>query len=303
MSWIFIALAGSAVGAAIHIVDKTVLQNYVKTYVSFLLIIAIFQGLVGLTIVGIFYWFEHITVYASLMAFASGGIFGASGVLFLYVLSTQEVSRTVPVIQTAPVFAAILGLTFLEESLTNTQWLAIVITALGAIMLSRKSDSKKGVFLYSSLAMLLVASFAQAAAQVMGKIPLEDLSIPMTHGFRSLGLSLAMFTSSIFNRTARSDVINMLNWHKNRLAFIAISEIGFVTISFLLFLWAISLSQVGLVTAVYATRSLFVLLYSTLITLGFKELLGEKVTYKTILIKMASVTLIVSGVTLISMPQ
>ena len=141
MSWIFIAVVGSAVGAAIHIVDKTVLQNYVKTYVSFLLIIAIFQGLVGLTIVGILFWFETITIYASLIAFVSGGIFGASGVLFLYVLSTQEVSRTVPVIQTAPVFAAMLGLAFLGESLTNTQWLAIFITALGAIMLSRKSDS------------------------------------------------------------------------------------------------------------------------------------------------------------------
>jgi len=300
LSWLIIALLGSIIGAAIHVVDKTVLEHYVKTYVSFLLIIAIFQGTVGLVIIGSLVWIENLDIYSCSVAIISGSIFGFSGVAFLRILNTQEVSRVVPVVQTAPIFAALLGMMFLGERLDNVQWLAILITAFGAILLSIRKSGSSSVTLHGSLLILLLASCAQALARVTGKIPLEELSIPMTHGFQSLGLSSAMFIASVFNKTARNDVINIWQFHKKRLALIATSEIGFVTASFLLFLWAISLSPVGLVTAVYATRSVFLLVYSTFLTLIFGNILREDISFKAISTKAMSVTLIVSGVILIS---
>jgi uncharacterized membrane protein len=293
-------LLGSIIGAAVHIVDKTALEHYVKTYVSYLLIIAIFQGLVGVSIIASLVWTENLNIYSCTMAVLSGSVFGFSGVLFLRTLNTQEVSRTVPVIQTAPVFAALLGLVFLGEHLNEIQWLAILITAAGALLLSVKKSNGNNLTLDGSLLILILASFTQALARVIGKTPLEDLSIPMTHGFQSLGLSSVMFIASGFNKAARNDVIKMWQYHKSRLAFIATSEIGFVTASFLLFLWAISSSPVGLVTAVYATRSLFLLIYSTSLSLIIGDILGEDITLKSITLKVISVILIVFGVILIS---
>lgn len=300
MSWLVIALLGSIIGAAIHIVDKTVLEHYVKTYVSFFLIIAIFQGLIGFLLIGSFAWTETLNVYSCAIAVLSGSVLGFSGVLFLRILSTQEVSRSVPVLQTAPIFAALLGLLFLGERLDNVQWMAIIVTATGAILLSIRKSEGSNITFHKSLLILLIASCAQALARVTGKIPLEELSIPMTHGFQSLGLSSVMLIFSVFNESARKDVINMWVFHKRRLALVATSEIGFVTVSFILFLWAISLSPVGLVTAVYATRSVFLLTYSTFLTLIFGNLLREDISFKAISIKVISVTLIVSGVILIS---
>ena len=77
---------------------------------------------------------------------------------------------------------------------------------------------------------------------------------------------------------------------------VLVSELGLVNGSFLLLLWAISSGPVGLVTALVSTRSVFVLLYSTTLSLRFKGLLAEKVTSKLIVFKLFSITLIIIGV-------
>ena len=50
-----------------------------------------------------------------------------------------------------------------------------------------------------------------------------------------------------------------------------------------------------------ATRSLFLVLYSTLLSIRFRGLLGERMTPATVAIKFAAVTLIVGGVAGISL--
>ena len=56
-----------------------------------------------------------------------------------------------------------------------------------------------------------------------------------------------------------------------------------------------------LVTTLVATRSLFLVLYSTLLTMRFRGLLGERMTAATVTVKFAAVTLILGGVAGISL--
>jgi drug/metabolite transporter (DMT)-like permease len=301
LSWVIIALAASAVMAGINIVDKTMLQHYVRTHFTLFLLIGLFQTIIGLILVTIFIWSSPIAIRPVIWAFFSGSLFGLGGICLISVLRSQEVSRTVPIAQSAPIFAAILGYLFLGENLNSIQWLAVLVTASGALLLSvRKGSGYAGIFLHSSVVILLVSSFLTASGQVTGKVPLETLSVPLTQGFRALGVSSVLLLASMFRKDARLDVIFLVSSRSKGLLVLAFSEIVLVTTGFMLFLWAISLGPVGLVTAIGATRSIFVLIYSTAITIGAKDFLGENITPKTIAVKLTSVALIVSGVAAIA---
>ena len=61
-----------------------------------------------------------------LWALASGALFALGAQAFMHVLFSEEVSRTVPVIQSAPIFTALFAFFFLGEQLGPVEWLAIV---------------------------------------------------------------------------------------------------------------------------------------------------------------------------------
>ncbi len=297
MSWVIIALGAAAVMAIANIVDKAILQNYVRTHVSLQLLIGMFQGVVGVALVASLVWTEEFTASAVAWAFFSGSLLGFGGLLLIYVLNSQEVSRTIPVVQSAPIFAAIMGYLFLGESLSPIQWLAVLVTASGAVLLSVRHDKEyRRVFVHNSLFLLTAVSIFSAAGLVTGKMPLDTLSVPLTHGFRSLGLSSVFLIASFSNTKARHDVARLVRSRSRGLLLVSISELVVVSVGFMLLLWAISMGPVGLVTAIMATRSFFVLLYGTVLTLGFRDILGEQVTPGVLIVKFVSIALIVTGV-------
>ena len=69
----------------------------------------------------------------------------------------------------------------------------------------------------------------------------------------------------------------------------------------LLGLWALSLGPVALVTPLLGTRSFFVVLYSTVLAMRFRELLGEQVSTGAVTVKFVSVALIIAGIGIISL--
>ena len=85
------------------------------------------------------------------------------------------------------------------------------------------------------------------------------------------------------------------------LALFGVNEFLVVNIGMLLNLWATSLGPVSLVTALSASTSLFLLLYSTLLGLQFRGMLGEQVTPRAVTVKAAATILIVAGIATISL--
>ena len=133
MSWITIALLSAAVVSIVNIFDKTVIYRYANSPLTLPLMIGIAQttvGTVSLLFAGIP---AEATVEASVAAILSGIFFGLSGITSQRVLFTQEVSRTIPVTQSSPIFAAILALAFLDEPISLLQWSGIMATVIGSI--------------------------------------------------------------------------------------------------------------------------------------------------------------------------
>ena len=127
MSWVAIALASAAVSGVVNMFDKTVLHRYANSPLTLPLLIGIAQTLIGVVVLLIVRIPDGATLSQSATAFGGGLIFGLSGNLLMRVLYRQEVSRTIPLTQTAPIYAAVFAMLFLGESITATQWVAIVM--------------------------------------------------------------------------------------------------------------------------------------------------------------------------------
>ena len=74
------------------------------------------------------------------------------------------------------------------------------------------------------------------------------------------------------------------------------ANLGLLTLS-----WALSIGPASLVTAVFATRALFVVIFSIFIASLWHRALGEELSTTNVLVKVFSTILIVAGVVAIAM--
>ena len=296
MHWALITLLSAGVTALVSISDKTVIYRYAKTPLTLPLLIGMAQTMVGLTTLAIVGVPDSVNMAPILSALASGALFGFSGVLSQRVLYTREVSIAIPVTQSSPIFAAILALIILNEAITPLQWIGIVTAVAGSTLISLRMDGSSGnVFLDKSFYILMVSAFFFGTASVIGKLALNELPLLFTHGLRMLALGTIFL---IFNLRPGpwSDVKRFFKERSPALLFVASNEFITANVGLITFLWALSIGPASLVSAVYGTRALFIVLYSLSIATIWKGALGEETSSGTILKKVFSTSLIVGGV-------
>ena len=296
MSWIAIALIAAAVSAVVSIFDKTVIHRYATTPLTLPLIIGIAQTAVGLTVLAVVGTPPEATAQAVGWAIGSGVLFGLGGQLLILTLFTQEVSRTIPVYQTFPVFAALIAVVFLDEVVTPVQWVAIGATVAGAVALSVRTDAGyRRLFLHRYFFVLMVGSVLTGAAQVAGKAAVDELPLLFTHGLRMLSLGMVFLAFNLRAAPLR-EVAGFVRERSPALLFVGTNELLTANVSLLLILWALSLGPVSLVSALVGTRALYVVLYSTGLALVWKGALGEETSRQAVAVKVGATLVIVAGV-------
>ena len=322
-SWIFLILCGSAVLAMLSVIDKKA-HGYGRSYLSYLLLIGISATLAGcviLIIVGIpneissdlltttislSSYTISIGIPSSLLfAILSGAFMTYAAFLVQKILFSEDVSTTVPITQSAPIFAAILAILILGEELSFLQWISIVITVLGCALLSVNNDllrefSLGKVIREKNFYVLMFASFLFGASFVVGKMALDNLPVIFVHGVRSLVAGLIFLSHTIYKSSPRSDFVTYIRTRKSLLLLVSFNEI-LANIGFLLTLWALYLGPASLVTALSSTRALFIVLYSVAVSYIWKGALGETNTSQAVVLKVSSVLVIVIGVAGISL--
>ena len=295
MSWIAIALVAAAVSAIVSIFDKTVMHRYASSSLTLPLLIGIAQTTVGLAVLAVVRAPPEAAAQAVGWALGSGVLFGLGGQLLIRTLFTQEVSRTIPVFQTFPVFAALIAVVFLDEVVTPLQWGAIGATVAGAIALSVRTDAGyRRLFLTRAFVVLMVGSSLTGAAHVTGKTAVNELPVLYTHGLRMLALGL-VFLAFNLRPTPLREVVGFFRDRSRALLFVGTNELLTANVSLLLTLWALSLGPVSLVSALVATRALFVVVYSTGLALVWKGALGEETSRQAVAVKLGSTLPIVAG--------
>ena len=300
MSWVALALIGAAVSALVNVFDKTVIYRYAATPRTLPLLIGIAQTFVGIVLLPIVGIPDSATASLCIWALVSGALFGISAQFLMRVLFAEEVSRTIPVFQTFPMFTAIFAFFLLDEELRSIDWLAIMAVVVGAVTLSLRIDAQyRRLLLRKSFMLLLIGSAIQGSAHIFGKIAVDELPVLFTHALRSLALG-GVFLAFNLRSEPWQDVRGFIRDRSPALRFVAMNELVFASIGLGLALWALSLGHAALVTALSGTRACFLVLYSTILALVWKGALGEITTRGAIATKIGSTALIVGGVAVIA---
>ena len=296
MSWITIALVAAAVSAVVSIFDKTVMHRYASSPLTLPLLIGISQTAVGLAVLGVVGTPPEAGAQAVGWAIGSGVLFGLGGQILIRTLFTQEVSRTIPVYQTFPVFAALIAVVFLDEVVTPWQWVGIGATVAGAVALSVRTDAGyRTLFLHRAFFALMVGSLLTGAAHVTGKVAVDELPVLYTHGLRMLSLGV-LFLAFNLRAAPLREVVGFVRGRSPALLFVGANELVIANVGLLLMLWALSLGPVSLVSALVGTRALYVVIYSTGLALVWKGALGEETSRRAVAVKVGSTLVIVAGI-------
>lgn len=302
MSWLIIALASSAFMGMVSISDKVVIHKYCNTPLTLLLLIGITQTTVG-TVSLIFSGIpDEATLATTGSAIGSGILSGLAAFFSQRVLYRQEVSRTIPITQSAPIFTALLALLILGESISIIQWGGIIVAVLGCASISMSVDNEnhRGVVMHRSFYVLMLSAFLFGASTVIGKIALESLPILYTHGLRTITLGLLMLSFSL-RPAPYNDIKSLVSARSPAFLLVAVNDFVTAQAGLIMMLWALSIGPASLVGAVSGTRALFTVLYSIGITKIFISAMGEDISTGSVLIKLLSTLLIVGGITALAL--
>ncbi|MXY45151.1 MAG: EamA family transporter [Dehalococcoidia bacterium] len=300
MSWIVVTLLSSAVLGMIGVLDKAFLYHYARSHLTLPFLIGLGHIPIGIVFIAISP-LDDLTFPAVGWSLAAGIFGGLGGVIFFRVVARREVSRAVPVTQTFPIFVAPMAVLFLGESLRIFDWFAILVTVAGAVMISIRQDAGgRGLVIDRSFYELLLASLLMACMNLAAKQALETLPVFLVHGLRSLGLVPMLLAFSV-RRESVDELRRMVAERSPALAIFGVNEYVIANTGMILNLWATSLGPVSLVTALSASTSLFLLVYSILLSLRFRNMLGEQVGRQAVIVKSVATTLIVVGVAVISL--
>ena len=150
------------------------------------------------------------------------GLFSA--LLFLKAIKQSDLSLTIPLLSLSPMFSSLFSFFFLNEQLSNIQYLGIFLIILGTLILYSKKltiyeiiKSFKIILKNSSAKLMVLVSIIWSLTPVLDKICLKNSSINI-HGFIQ---SLGMITLLIF--LFKKDKVQTENTKKNwRIIFLTV---------------------------------------------------------------------------------
>jgi uncharacterized membrane protein len=145
----------------------------------------------------------------------------------------------------------------------------------------------------------MLSALLIGGANVVGKIALEELPVVYTHGVRMFTLGIIFLTFSV-RPLPWADVKSYFLRRSPVLLLVGINEFVTANVAMFLFLWALSEGPVSLVTAVWSTRALFIVLYGIGLATIWRGALGEQISPSTVVAKVLSASLIVAGVAAIA---
>ncbi len=301
MTWVIAVLISTALFALVTILDKRLIADLFPSAQSF----NVAFGLLQAPIAALFFAVVVPTVgfdggTGIPWAIATGLLWAVGITLFFHGLRLEEVSRATPIQMTAPIFTALLAVTFLGESLNGFQWLAIGMVVLGGATVTLRPEL--GWFRIANpraLVILLGASFVMGVAFVVSKEATNQMNVWAIQAFRAAAMGAGVLALQGRGRALR-EARRMLG-ARRAMGTLVLTEGIMAPIAAFMFVVALSLGPVSLVSAVSSSRPLLVLAVSALLSTRLWNVLGEPLDKRTLGIKLASTVLIVAGVSALAL--
>lgn len=242
-----------------------------------------------------------ISQMAVLVAVGSSLARVAGALPMLRTMRSEEVSRIMPVVNTFPIFVALLAVPILGETLGWLQWLAIMVTVSGAVLISAHWDSGGGgIQLRRSFATLMTSSILFGLGNIGTKYALGHMSFWSMYGINAACLGGTSLLISLRPNTLRQ--IAQMVKRNQALGLIALNEV-IAVVGFVLSFWAIEQGPVSLVSTILSTRPAFVFLFAVAASRIFPAALEERLNLRIVLTKVVSIGLVIGGVSLLTVSE
>jgi drug/metabolite transporter (DMT)-like permease len=299
MTWITASLVVAAALGLVNIIDSHLITKRMPTLWAYLLPVSIIHIVYGLIFLNLYHLPGGVPAFPWFVAIGAAVTRTIAVLLMLYAMRTEEVSRVIPVVNTYPVFVAILAVPVLGEVLNYLQWLAIFMTVAGAVLISMRWQGQgRGTRLRKTVILLLASSLLFGVSNTATKYALDYFTFWNMYSISDLCYGTAFFLIS-----ARPSFLRELRDMKERgtaLKLVAFNET--LTLGgYILTFWAISRGPVALVSTIMGTRPCFVFLYALALSRTFPWLLDERLSRRIIILKIVSIALIVGGVAIINL--
>jgi drug/metabolite transporter (DMT)-like permease len=294
LDWANAAILSTAVMAVVNILDSHLVTKRMPSFRAFLIPAGILSGVNGAILLGLFPLPQNIGIVPLSISIASSVLRALAVLLILHILKTGEVSRVIPVVHSHPVFVAILAVLLLGETLVYLQWIAVMVTVAGAMIISIERGSRIGMS--RSLARSLLASLLLATANLTSKYAMEHVSY---WNMVALGnLLLAFIFLSVSLRPLPVRQLRALRRPILATGLLVLNN-ALVLVGLLLMLLSIQSGPVSLVAAILGARPAFVFVYAVILSRISHVLLEKRMGRQTIALRLGAIGMIVGGITII----
>lgn len=302
--WVFVGLFAQLLWVVGAVIDKYLIEKYFRKDdedeggVGTLIL---FSAVFSLIVCEFAYLYAPDEIVFTARASFFGLILGFSNavwvLLYLMAIEKTELSRTIPLFQTIPIFGFIFGWLFLSETLSVEQLLGAFVVVFGAFILSYHFAHKK--IDWKPLILMLAASAVVGFQETLFKV--EAIEYSFWHSAFWLGLGFAIFglLLFIFKKNYRKQFLSFIG-ENGKEAWVAngVNEV-IDNVANLSFAFAVTLGPIALVQSINAYQPLLMLIlsYAVFVTIG--DFLDEDLEKQTIVQKIFGILIITAGSLLI----
>ncbi|NPV63710.1 MAG: EamA family transporter [Methanotrichaceae archaeon] len=297
MDWLIFSLIGASSLAVTGVIDKFILDKYIRSCGAYLITLIILQQAFAL---GIYLYLGHGFVYPhSLFAIAIGGLQAVLWVSYLRALQVEETSRIAAMVYVYPIFVFPAAFFFLGETLSLRDYAGGLILVISALLVSYRPPARgEPLILSPALKYMFVFWIFSALYAVAAKYLLSYMDEWHLIMWSSAGNFLAVLPFLTLRRV-REEAFGYLR-HGRLLTSALIADEIFDFLGRGALIFAYAAGSVALVSSVAALQPFITLIYVMMLSLSFPGVIREEMTPQTLSLKLAAVFLIVLGVYLIS---
>ena len=295
MEWMVFAAASAFTFALVSVLDKILISDHVGSGKIFVAGVGGAQVLLGIATLPLatFSGFDASVITVALLS----GVFSGTYLIGMFIImESQDVSRVVPVVSTYPIFVAFLAFLFLDEHVSIFAWACVIVTVVGAAMVSlapKSINSTEGVGILALL-FLLLASMSFGLSQFLSKTIAEEMTMWTQYSLRAFGGGITCGLL-IFLPGVRQGLVTLFTNFKTMMIF-SITEIVLVFFAILFFFLSVYSGEIYLTATVMATRPLFVFGLTLLLSIPMIGLFKESVRGKAMATRATGIVLTVGGV-------
>ena len=297
MIWLILSLIAALLWSISNIIDKHVVSYELKRPAVVTGIVSLFQFslfIVFSVVVGVFTKVNFfIDLKYIIIAIIIGVVYDLAFIFYYNAMERGDVDRVGVITETTPLFVMLLATLFLDEILILRRYVGIFIIVLGALFVSYKiKDIKEKATSKIWILFVFIATFLFASRNVLVKYSTNFVPYIVLIFWMAYGCLLMSIILSFVNRK-KIKSLKMIS-KRIKLHLLLSTTISFTAL--MCFIYATFLYKVSIVASIASVKTLFLFVITAIIVEFRPSIVKERITFKSEVIKLIGVILIIVGV-------